>query len=307
MKLNFFRQNALDILRGEAESLFDRYATESEPWLDDFFLKKDAPNYFFDSGIEVDDFELNPGDASTDAENAKILYNAFRGKINRLQATDWRLWAYMTHLMCWNYMKARWTVSAEDRKDGISKIHNRYLNDRAGYVRNGVARLFWIPFLSYDEDNSDPYEYMNFLLKRQDVQVGTTERSLGRAKNLILGNLQALKEYDNVLNETDRRRFFVLVNQLGGVSLLDTISREKSLAASKRFIEEILSLPKIENGKSILVRDQVTGTTARYNVSNNKLLLLNNPLKKQPRNLMQQRLGAILDVNGADVKVIAIS
>ena len=304
MKLYFFRQTALDILRRDIPDNLDFYS-RSDVWLDDFFITKDISNYYFDSGIEVEDFQLVPGNSDTDAANAMALYESFRGKLNRLQATDFRLWAYLTHSVCWPYMKTRWNLNEEARESWIGRITDRYfIASRSPYVRNGISRLYWSAELTYDESNSNPYEYLEFVLKWQDLAVGALDRQIGRAKNSILGNLQALKEAN--LNEDDRRLFFTKINQYGGVKLLDSLSREQSLDVSRRYIEYILSLPIVENGKSILVKSIDNGNVVRYSVDKGKLMIGRKEIKTTDR-LLRRRKGSVIEINNGKWQIVEIN
>ena len=304
MKLRFLRQSALDMLKREIPENLDYYSND-KPWLDEYFLKKDISNYSFDSGIEVDEFELAPGGSDTDVENARRLYNSLRGKLNRLQATDFRLWAYFTHTVCWKYMKARWELDEDKRASWNGRITDRYfIASRSPYVRNGVSRLYWYADLTYDEGNSNPYEYLEYVLKWQDLVVGALDRQIGRAKNSILGNLQALKEAE--LNEDDRRLFFTKINQYGGVTLLDAISREKAYDVSRRYIEYINSLPLVENGKSVLLKNIENGNVMRFNVDRGKLVLGNVEYKTTDR-LLRRRKGSVIEANKIKWQIIDVN
>ena len=57
MKLYFFKQKFLDILEQNISDNLDKYQ-ESETWVDQYFIDMDKPNYFFDTGIEINDYQL---------------------------------------------------------------------------------------------------------------------------------------------------------------------------------------------------------------------------------------------------------
>ena len=304
MNLYFLRQSALDMLRRDTKDNLDYYS-ESEPWLEKYFLTKDISNYYFDSGIEVPDFKLKPGDSDTDAENAIILYEALRGKLNRLQATDFRLWSYLAHTDCWEYMKTRWSLDGENREKWQGRITDRYfIAARSRYMRNGISRLYWSAELTYDENNENPYEYLEYVLKWQDLAVGALDRQIGRAKNSLLGNLQALKEAD--LNEDDRRLFFAKINQYGGIKLLDSLTREQSFDVSRKYIDYILSLPIVENGKSLLVKNTDDGTVRKYGVERGKLVIGKSEVKTTDR-LLKRRKGSLIEIDKGKWQIVEIA
>ena len=304
MKLCFLRQTALDMLRSDIPNNLDFYS-RSDAWLDDYFITKDISNYCFDSGIEVSDFQLIPGNSDTDVANAIVLYESLRGKLNRLQATDFRLWAYLSHISCLEYMKTRWPLEEGARKSWPGRISDRYfIASRSPYMRNGISRLYWSAELTYDETNSNPYEYLEYVLKWQDLAVGALDRQIGRAKNSILGNLQALKEAD--LNEDDRRLFFTKINQYGGVKLLDSLSREQSLEVSRRYIDYILSLPVVENGKTIVVKNVDNGNVMKYSVEKGKLMIGKTEIRTTDR-LLRRRKGSVIDINKAKWQIVEVN
>lgn len=96
MKLYFLKQKSLDMLEQGISDNLNKYQ-DAETWVDQYFIDNDKPGYFFDTGIEVDDYQLILGGPETDFLNAKILYEALQGHINLVQASDLRLWAYMAH------------------------------------------------------------------------------------------------------------------------------------------------------------------------------------------------------------------
>ena len=63
------------------------------------------------------------------------------------------------------------------------------------YVRHGIARLYWSVYLTYDENNDNPYEYTELLFNKQDVLVNIGERSYGRNKTIALAAMKELKKY----------------------------------------------------------------------------------------------------------------
>lgn len=90
MKLYFLKQKSLDMLEQTIPDNLNKYQ-DAETWVDQYFIDNDKPNYFFDTGIEVDDYQLISGGPETDFSNAKILYEALQGHINLVQASDLRL------------------------------------------------------------------------------------------------------------------------------------------------------------------------------------------------------------------------
>ena len=208
MKLYFLKQKALDLLEKEIKQNIEQYKN-SDVWVEQYFNSKGIPNYYFDSEIEVSDYKLVIGDSDTDYQNAQIIYEAFKGKINPVQASDLRLWAYLAHVQHWDYMHKRWKVNVSEKENQEDDLNKRLENkaiDRVGsryffkeskskaFVRQGITRLYWSAYLTYDEENENPYEYTEFFFSKQDIFTSVTERSYARNKILVLAALRELKK-----------------------------------------------------------------------------------------------------------------
>ena len=306
MKIHLLKQAALDLLTKDIDQNYKKYKSD-ENWLNDYFNNNGIIEYSFDSGIEVEDIDLSIGDEKTDLDNIKKVYESLKDKINLLQATDLRLWAYMTHETFWKYMRTRWPLEEYDKK---TRIENRYFFDRAPYVRNGISRLFWTGYMTYDPDNKDNhYEYTEFVLSDQDIMVASLERQIGRSKNLILGNLQALleaKKDESGFSREDIRDFYVRLNQQGGVSLLDSYSREEALAMSRQIVKDIKELPSIDEGKLVTVRFVMNGNLAKYRINNGKLYLSNVFQKSEPINVIGRKQGRTIKIHGDEAIILNI-
>lgn len=116
MKIYFMKQKALDSLQAEVADNLNKYQSSSF-WMDEHFINQNMPKYYFDTGIEVADYQLISGGPETDFQNAKIVFEAFKNKLNPVQASDLRLWAYLAHVQHWEYMSHRWKIDIPDEED----------------------------------------------------------------------------------------------------------------------------------------------------------------------------------------------
>jgi hypothetical protein len=78
-------------------------------------LYEDLNSTCLDSGINIEFPELI-NDQKADAENAKKIYEAFKN-LSIINATDRRLWAYLTHLKYYDYVKKRWKINEKEQDD----------------------------------------------------------------------------------------------------------------------------------------------------------------------------------------------
>lgn len=272
MKVYYMKEKALDTLRKDIDANFDKYQGAPR-WIDQYFVDKEAPKYYFDTGIEVPDYELVIGGPETDFQNAKILFEAFKGKLNPIQASDLRLWAYLAHAQHWDYMRSRWKIDVPDedeekddgkkppREKAIERVKNRYFFFNGlskDYVRHGIARLYWSVYLTYDESNDNPYEYTELLFNKQDVLVNIGERAYGRNKTVALAAMRELKKYPDLSRE-DTRLFFAKLNQAGAITVLDFLSEEQAAELCKKLMDEVHHIPRIKDGSVFTAVHNVTG------------------------------------------------
>lgn len=61
MKIYFMKQKALDSLQAEVADNLNKYQSSSF-WMDEHFINQNMPKYYFDTGIEVADYQLISGD-----------------------------------------------------------------------------------------------------------------------------------------------------------------------------------------------------------------------------------------------------
>lgn len=272
MKVYYMKEKALDSLQKDVEANLEKYQSGTR-WIDQYFIEKETPKYYFDTGIEVPDYELVIGGPETDFQNAKILFEAFNGRLNPVQASDLRLWSYLAHVQHWEYMSNRWKVNVPDedeepddgkkspREKALERVKNRYFfNYGLGkdYVRQGIARLYWSVYLTYDKDNENPYEYTELLFTKQDVLVNIGERSYGRNRTIALAAMKELKKHPDLSRE-DTRLFFAKLNQAGAITVLDFLDDEQATQLCQKLLEEVFEIPELQDGCSFMLYDNITG------------------------------------------------
>ena len=278
MIINFMKNDALDMLKADIPNNTALYSLKDR-WIDQYFEEKGFGSYSFSSGIMVPDVDLTIGDSKTDYENAIKMYDSFKGKLNPVQASDLRMWAYLAHNTYWDYMRTRWAVDVasddDDDESGndkiVSRIGSRYFFEASkgkAFVRQGIARLYWSAYLTYDENNKeDPYEMTGYFLSKQDIFTVSTERSLARYKILLLASLKVLKENKD-LKRKDVRSYFLNLNQAGGIAVFDALSPEGAYDLAKKTLEETIADSENEADDQF-VKDQKENENERVEIDQN--------------------------------------
>lgn len=312
MKLYFLKQKSLDMLEQEISENLNKYQ-ENEMWIDQYFIDKNKPNYFFDTGIEVDDYQLILGGAETDFKNAKILYEALHEHINLVQASDLRLWAYMAHKQHWDYMRTRWKIEITDDKDEIDEKNVKKSIDRIGsryffkaskgkaFVRQGIARLYWSAYLTYDDtnENGNPYEYTEYFFSKQDIFTSITERSYARNKVLVLATLKVLKNNPELSRE-EIRAFLVKLNQAGAITVLDFLDRVQAEKFCEGVMEEIKSVTILKEGSCFRAVNDITGKQfcSEMIIKNGQVTVAGKSILTKPQNLLGKKEGTKFIISG---------
>lgn len=207
-----FKRAAVDKMRNDLRS-----GNSLESYLKEDFLVSEAD--LLPSTIAVEGKppvlatpENDP--VSADLDNAIALHEYYRN-LDETQASDPRLWTYLSHVEFRKYSLARWglKVSQEDLEDStersraISYLLEHWFisgNDR-DLRRHAIARLWWAAHLTHapwDTDpeffaglkKDDPYHYTGILLFTQDIYQQVLERAMGRSNRILISVLDYLGE-----------------------------------------------------------------------------------------------------------------
>ncbi|HVZ97800.1 MAG TPA: DUF6339 family protein [Chitinophagaceae bacterium] len=213
IELKVFQQSYVDKLFRDVVSTnnFDNYKADHFPYEEKFPRGN--------TGIFIsEDFTLDAD--KSDFENSKALYEELK-TLNETQASDERLWVYLTHVTFWKYMRKRWSMEKSSEGKEIGRLKDRYFLRTPNIetlTRNGIARLWWYAHLTYDTAKTNPYELTEVLLKRADLSVGITERALGSNKNIRTALLEFLKDNPTIASNEDKtREVYKTLNLVGGV------------------------------------------------------------------------------------------
>lgn len=180
------------------------------------------------STLKVDENvpELNP-DVNADVENAIKVYE-YLHNLDKTQASDRRLWIYLSHVTFRKYTLGRWgikatpeevSVNADAQRKAISYIAEHWFlsGSSRSLRRHSVARLWWAAYLTVAPwekdpeyfaglDQSDRYAYTKVLFSTQDIYQQTLERNLGRFPKLLIAILEYLRQNPDVAQNREAIR-----------------------------------------------------------------------------------------------------
>ena len=200
-------------------------------------------------GVSLNDaLETGKDPSRLDAENAMAVYgDTPLGKLRPLVAADERVWAYLCHMDCPQYVARRWLKERpNDNKVAASRVRNHFFaKGNRGIIRdNAVSRLWWLGHIAHDVSPRDPMKFLRILLHRQDLRSALIERPSVSMNRRVLSAVYGIMEeyWDSPLpngghdRAGDASRLFVRevfrdwmirLNRRGGVVLLDSLDNEK--------------------------------------------------------------------------------
>jgi len=207
----------------------------------------------------------NKNPVESDLENA-ISFHEYYKNIDETQASDPRLWVYLSHVEFRKYTLARWGLSGsykglkndEAKKKAINQLFDHWFisgNDR-DLRRHSLARLWWAAHLTYspwekdpdffsDLKCGDPYYFTKILLSMQDIYQQVLERAMGRSDRILISILEFLGKNKKFARSREKVRNLIKeLNLVYGTKKIIALDR----SSLKNLIENTAAELKIPNG-----------------------------------------------------------
>lgn len=184
--------------------------------------------------IEATPDLVNHLDINDDFKTAITLYEAFE-KLEPIQASDERLWTYLSHVDLYPYMIKRWSSTYERnaKKDKDYILEHWFLNSSAqsSLLRNAIGGLWWSVYLSIDVTKGErKYDLTKILFRQLDFPTRTLGTyKLGRHKEAVIGILEFIQENEGLFKTKfeDKTRFITKhLNVVGGVKPISYYDRD---------------------------------------------------------------------------------
>lgn len=231
MNLQILVQSAVDRLLGAVGENTEAYLNGTTAIL----LK---PEDLRNSRITAGDFpELLEADGSfkSDAEASQIVYK-WLSHLSPVEASDNRLWTWLTHGPFERYCSQRWKSglqrAAQDPSDTI--VTRWFFKGRGAetFVRNAISRLWWFGYLSHDPARANEFELTALLVEPQQMQQDFLERSFGRSKKIVRVVLETALRFQNRISAAGDKGKVIkawasALNARGGVFVLDALPEDR--------------------------------------------------------------------------------
>lgn len=215
-----------------------------EAYLAEYFSDFERDDTLINPRIQVTEgvnLKLPDEKNNYDQENAKILFNHYKD-LTPTQATDIRLWAYLSHVTFWEYMKKRRPIEKQSEEKRGDYILTHWFVDGLSprtLSRNDLALFWWGSYLTYDSARENPFELTDVLFSMLDFTRTLVEGTQGRYKPFTHGLLEFVLENKTLFEKYKEGKVRFLMRQaniLGGYKIIPTLTKEeiKELFKSRR-------------------------------------------------------------------------
>ena len=231
-----FKHSYMDMLRKNVN--ISDYQQEEFPY--DATQVKRVANVYQPEGL------LDRMDPTDDFKSAVELFKAYKD-LTPLVASLPDLWVYLCHVDLFPYVQKRWPKVMTDDVDEQYILNHWHENQH--FMRTTFAGLWWHVYLTYDEEESNPFELTEILFRSQDFRtLRFGELGLIRHREAMIGVLKFLLDNPDIFDKAiDARGQYIsrYFNMLGGTKMLSALSRDY-------FYNKLMSLkPTLLNIKSI--------------------------------------------------------
>lgn len=223
MKIKFITEEGLLKAKNNFKAIYKDMLVKPKKSIQELF---EDEKIIRDTSMEIEEFSLdmssdNP--VSTDVENIRRVYNHMKG-LTESQASDERIWVAYTLSEQIDYMRYRWMP-----KSGEDKADRFFFNNtsKRSLFRNGIARLWWIGYHTYDASKVDPYELTAFVCRDQDFINNVLDIGFANNATITKAVLVALLDAEKAGIKVERelvRSISQYVNLLGGIYVLDCLT-----------------------------------------------------------------------------------
>lgn len=193
---------------------------------------------------------VNNLDETDDFKTAVQIYEVFKG-LEPIQASDERLWTYLSHVDLYPYVIKRWdgVYSGKATKPGKYILDHWFLGSSAqsSLLRHAISGLWWSVYLSVDESKGeDKYILTKILFRQLDFPTRTLGTyKLGRHKEAVLGILEFIQENEDLFKTKfeDKTRFVTKhLNVVGGVKPIAYYDRNFFKSELEKVSKNILAI-----------------------------------------------------------------
>jgi hypothetical protein len=213
---------------------------------DDFAYSKEGEIPNIEIKVKQSELILPEGGHLNDFENSKIVFGSYPF-LNPVQATDPRLWTYLSHVTYWKYMKARRPIEEQPSSKRVDYILEHWFvrPSAESLLRNDISLLWWVSYLTYDESRKDPYELTSEAFSMLDYTRHLLPGTQGRNRDFthalleyVIENRDLFKDY----KESKVRFLMRKANNIAGYKVFPGLSKAEIKNIFENYKEETAAI-----------------------------------------------------------------
>lgn len=238
---------ALSILRNSIKENFEYYKNHSDSWLQ-YYSEIDLLGQY---RANQDRVLVNSNDPLYDTENAIKIYENNKALSTTLASSD-HYWTTLAHTTYYDYMKNRWPIFENSKTSYIAARYFFVSTNQKSRARHGLARLWWIAHLTYDDTNQkDPYYYTRIATRDQELYNLIMEtKHVAQNKKALFAMLDTLslvfKINEGEIKKFNKREFIrdmmKQINLIGTVTVWDLLSQEEAMWKLMIYVQSYLGI-----------------------------------------------------------------
>ncbi len=178
-------------------------------------------------------------------KNALKVYEHFKN-MSVMEATDARIWTYLTHVTFWDYMTKFRPIGDQQENQKVNYILRHYFVDPVNsknLLLNDISLLWWGTHLTYDPDHKEnPYWLTEELFSMLDYTRHLLPGSQGRHREFARAVMQYVAEHKKLfLNYKEAKIRFVMrkCNFTAGYKVFPVLSRKEIIDLISQYENEI--------------------------------------------------------------------
>lgn len=198
------------------------------------------------------DLEMPEEGNNHDIDNCKVVYNALKN-MEPIQATDYRIWVYLTHVASWAYMRMRRPVEDQPKNKREDYVITHWFIDGVSarnLLRNDISSFWWCGYLTYDENRKNPFELTEELYSMLDYTRHLLSGRQGRNKNFVHALLEFVIENKNLFENQKEAKVRLLMrkaNYVAGYKVFPSLSKDEIKTIFQKYTDDVKNIPQNSN------------------------------------------------------------
>jgi len=178
-----------------------------------------------------------------DFTSAIAIYEAYEN-LTPLQASDERLWTYLSHVDLFSYLQERWP----NRKTSGYVMNHWFIESRSPgkLIRDNLSGMWWVVKLSVDKSRTDKYELTKLLFRDRDLPFRRLgQLRFGRYQPAVIAMLEFIGENQKLFQnkyEAKTREITKFLNLYGGTKPIPYFEKSKIKSLLNSHVEKIKAI-----------------------------------------------------------------